>query len=65
MKLLARYSLGIAGRFDLSSLSPEPPLSQAMDRDGHLSNGAELHDLHEVTNHSFTYPKGQAVWVQW
>lgn len=37
-----------------------------MDRDGHLSNGAELYDLHEDTNHSPTQtlvPNSQTIWA--
>lgn len=66
MKLLAGYSLGIAGRLTLSSLCPKPPLSQEMDRDGHLSNGAKLYDRREDTNCSPTQmlvPNSQIIWA--
>lgn len=36
-----------------------------MDRDGHLSNGAELYNLHEDTNRSPTQtlvPNSQTIW---
>lgn len=50
MKLRAEYSLRIACRLNLSGLSPGPPLSQEMDRAGHLFSDAELYDLHEDTH---------------
>lgn len=49
MKPLAGASLGIAGRLNLSGLSPEPQ-SQGTDRAGHLLNNAKSYDLHEDTH---------------